>query len=111
MKPAKTARRPTLRDRFGLWLSISRRIDGLWVGTHESGNKTEAVFCRVEEALNLIKTYDRIRYERLRRDLERVWVVVLVGALGSYNERLRACQLDPRHVLAEDSSPEVIAAT
>jgi hypothetical protein len=111
MKPVKTARRPTLTDRIGLWLSISRRIDGLWIGTTQSGDKAEAALRRVEAALNLIKIYDRLRYDRLHCDIERVWVVVLLGALGSYNERLRACQLDPRHVLAEDSTPEVIAAT
>jgi hypothetical protein len=77
----------------------------------EKGSKAETILRRVEEALFLIKTYDRRRYDRQRRDLERVWIRVLVGALGSYNQRLRACELDPRHVLAEDSSPELIAST
>jgi hypothetical protein len=111
VKSVRKARRLTPWDRLMLRWSVSKRIDGLWVGTLEEGSKAETVLHRVEEALCLIRTYDRRRYDRLRRDLERVWILVLVGALGSYNDRLRACELDPRHVLTEDSSPEIIAAT
>jgi hypothetical protein len=94
-----------------LWQSVSRRIDGLWVGANLERDKAEAALKRVEDALSLIKTYDRPRYQHLRRDIERVWVHVLTGYLGSYNERLRACELDPRHVLDENASVEEIAAT
>jgi hypothetical protein len=111
MKPAKNARWLGLADKLALWRAPGRRVDGLWVGTSPGGDEAEVALGRVEAALTLIKAYDRIRYDRLRRDLERVLVVVLPGALGSYSERLRACQLDPRHVLADDSSPEIIAAT
>ena len=98
-------------DRVVLWLSVSRRVDGLWVGSWDDGAKGEAVLGRVEAALCLIKTHDRLRYERLIRDLERVWVLVLTGNLGSFNKRLMACQLDTRYVLDEASSLEMIAST
>ena len=94
-----------------LWLSVSKRVDGLWVGSWDDGAKGEAVLGRVEAALCLIKTHDRLRYERLIRDLERVWVLVLAGSAGSFNKRLMACQLDTRYVLDEASSLEMIAST
>jgi hypothetical protein len=64
----------------------------------------------VEEALRLIKVYDRLRYDRLIRDLERMWVRILPGALGCFNHSLHACELDRRFVLDETSLPEFIAA-
>jgi hypothetical protein len=61
-----------------LSISRSRCVDGLWIGS--SGQKhSELVLGRVEEALGLVKTYDRVRYNRLIRDLERVLVTVLLG--------------------------------
>ena len=111
MRPVRKARRIPLFTRRMLRRSVSRRVDGLWIGTLLEGDKAETALRRVEDALSLIKTCDRPRYDRLRRDLERVWVLVLTGALGSYNESLRACQLDPRHVLDENASSDVIAAT
>jgi hypothetical protein len=101
--------RPRLVDRLELRLSTNKRVDGLWVGTYE--NEPEPVLRRVEEALCLIKAYDRLRYDRLTRDLERVWVRLLPDALGSFNESVNACELDIRFVLAETSIPEVIAST
>jgi hypothetical protein len=93
------------------WLSVSKRIDGLLVGTWESGAEADAVLRRVEGALRLIKTHDRLRYERLVRDLERVRVWVLPGGSGSFDKALRSCELDSRYVLAETSSVEMIAST
>jgi len=93
------------------WLSVSKCIDGLLVGTWESDAKAEAVLRRVEGALGLIKAHDRLRYERLVRDLERVRVWLLPGSSGSYNKALRSCELDSRYVLDETSSLEMIAST
>jgi hypothetical protein len=101
--------RARLGDRFLLWASHGRRIDGLWVGSDSDKNSPAAR--HVEEALGLIKRYDRIRYDRLIRDLERVWVRILPGAMGSFNYALNACQLDERYVLADATRPERIAAT
>jgi hypothetical protein len=100
---------PKLIDRLALRLSTHKHVDALWVGTSE--NKPEPVLRRVEEALDLIKTYDRMRYERLTRDLERVWVRLLPDRLGSFNGSLNACELDVRFVLAGSSTTDVIAST
>jgi len=105
-------RRPSLFDKFGLWLSNSSEcVDGLWVGAWETTAKGETALRRVKEALLLIKSNDRLRYDRLFCDLERVWVRVLPGDLGSFNEALNMCVLDSRFVLAEATSLEVIAST
>jgi hypothetical protein len=84
----------------------------LWVATGESKADCALVWRRVEGALCLIKTYDRRRYDRLLRDLERLWVRVSVyGFLGCHNTSINACELDTRYVLAETTSEEVIAST
>jgi hypothetical protein len=101
--------RPTLVDRLELWLSTSKRVDGLWLGTYDE--EAESALRRVEEALCLIKAHDRSRYDRLTRDLERIWVRLLPDALASFNGSLNACELDIRFVLAEKSIPEVVAST
>jgi hypothetical protein len=101
--------RPLLFNRFALRLSKGRRFDGLWIGTFLE-DEPERILRHVEEALALIKAHDRLRYDRLVRDLERVWVRLLPGSLGNYDRTINACQLDTRFVLAETSGPEQIAA-
>jgi len=88
-----------------LRLCDSGQIDGLPLVFWK--NK-EIEFRRVEEALGLIKKYDRIRYNRLMHDLERIWVVPLSGAVGAFDTFTGSCKLDPRIVLA--GPPETIAA-
>jgi hypothetical protein len=100
--------RASLSDRFELWLSTCRYVDGLWVGTNEG--KPEPILRRVEAALTLIKAYDRPRYGHVLRDLDRVWVRVIADGLACYNAATNTCELDTRFVLAEASTPEVIAA-
>jgi hypothetical protein len=91
----------------GLWVGIST-ADGSQVGTSEE--EFELHLRPVEEALSLIKTYDRVRYDRLGRDLERVWVQLLFGPRGRFNRSLNRCELDTRFVIAQASSPEMIAS-
>jgi hypothetical protein len=95
-------------DRYLLFFSKGKRIDGLWVG--RIIGEPEAIR-PVDDALRLIKTHDPIRYARLIRDVDRVWVRLLPGPIASFNLSLGACELDERFVLAETSTPELIAAT
>jgi hypothetical protein len=106
---APPKKRPLLSERVLLRLSDSRRVDGLWIGSGAQ-NESEPYLRCVEEALRLIKVYDRVRYNHLIRDLERVWVRPLPGICGRFNYSLSACELDPRFLLAETSFPEGIAA-
>ena len=84
MKQDDTERadRPRLSDRIMLRFSKSRYLDGLWIGTWEM--EAEPILRRIEQALLLIKRYDRIRYDRLRRDLQRVWVLLLPSSIASF---------------------------
>jgi hypothetical protein len=92
-----------------LWLSAAQRsVDGLWIGSYRDEN-AEAALQRVEEALRLIKTYDRPRYNRLRRDLDRVWVRLTPSGSAHFDQSLWACILDERFVLAETTDAEMIA--
>ena len=99
--------RPSWSDRFLLRLSSGRSVDGLRVGASEYDG--ERALDRVEAALGLIKTFDRRRYDRMRHDLERVWVRLLPGPLAQYSAALNACELDTRFVLDEASTAEIIA--
>ena len=112
MPPAKSPRRPCPAhwpDRIALRLTADHRaIDGLWIGAYHSGT-AEAVLQRVVAALGLIKTFDRPRYNRLARDLERIWVRRIASGAGYHDQRLRACVLDECFVLAESTDAEMIA--
>ena len=96
-------------DRLGLHLSTGEHIDGLWVGTCE--NEPEPILRRLKEALYLIKTHDPLRYQRLTRDLKRVWALSIQYPTAYFDRRLDACMLNTQFVLAEDSTPELIASS
>jgi hypothetical protein len=89
-------------------LSVSRRIDGLWVGCYYKEN-AEASLRRVEDALRLIETYDPRRYRRFLRDLERIWVVPTAGGIAHFDRSIWACALDPRFILSEMTASGDIA--
>jgi len=102
------ADRPRLAVRIMLRFSAHRYLDGLWIGTWET--EAEPILRRIEEALLLIKRYDRIRYDRLLRDLQRVWVLLLPSSIGSFEVRIYRCEIDTRYCLAETTTPELLAA-
>jgi hypothetical protein len=99
--------RSSLSDRILLRLSTGKSVDGLRIRASDQG---DAGLRRVEEALAIIKTFDRRRYDRIVQDLELVWVRLLPAALACFNESLRACEIDTRFALDEASEPEIIAA-
>ena len=102
------ADRPRLFDRIMLRLSKSRYLDGLWIGTWEM--EAEPILRRIEQALLLIKRYDRIRYDRLLRDLQRVWVLLLPSSIAIFEYKIYTCEIDTRYCLAETTTPELLAA-
>jgi hypothetical protein len=104
----KLDRKATIVDRIFLWLSTSREVDGLWVGSMEC--KPQPGLRRVEDALRLIKDHDPLHYSRIISNLERVWVDLLPNARASYERSLNACKLDERFVLLETTSLERIAS-
>ena len=110
MKRGETERadRPRLSVRIMLRFSKSRYLDGLWIGTWET--EAEPILHRIEEALLLIKRYDRIRYDRLLRDLQRVWVLLLPSSIAGFEYRIYTCEIDTRFCLAETTTPELLAA-
>jgi hypothetical protein len=64
----------------------------------------------IDQALDLIKRHDPIRYARLTRDLRRVVVCVLPNGTASFGRRLKVCNIDERFVTAHASQPEIVAA-
>jgi hypothetical protein len=100
--------KPPLILRLGLRLSSGRHVDGLWIGTTDG--EPERVLARVEQALGLIKQFDRRRYDRLILDLERIWVHPLPWSIAGFEASLNACELDTRYVLADTTPVEMLAA-
>jgi hypothetical protein len=99
--------RRRLIDRTLLWISSGKVIDGLWVGSEMDAGR---VLPRVEAALDLIRTHDRRRYDRIAADLDRIWVRLLTTGVAQFNPAWEACLLDERFVLAEATEPAHIAA-
>jgi hypothetical protein len=98
-----------LIDRFMLRLFTGEHFDGLWIGAFNDA-KPEVKFARVREALGLIKDYDPLRYRRMTCDLKRV-LVCRLPTQGCFNCRIGACELDEGFVLAEATTPELLAST
>ncbi len=98
---------PALVDRLELWLSTSRKVDGLWVGTMES--KPWPGLRRVEDALRLIKDQDPLHYFRVVHNLARIWVRLLPSYRAHYDRTLDACVIDERFL--ETVTREQIAST
>ena len=103
VRPSRRGMKPSAVDKLGLWLSTSRTIDGLWVGSfardweNERGeNEREITLRRVEDALHLIKLYDPLSYSRVTRDLKRIWVNLVPHADACYERSLQACVFDER---------------
>ena len=88
--------RLSMPDRLRLRLSTGHTVDGLWIGTTE--DDADAILQRVEQALELIRSYDARRYQRIGQDLSRIWVRLLPGDRANFNASARACQLDSRYV-------------
>jgi hypothetical protein len=93
-----------LSDTLLLSVSATTTIDGFWIGSVDGTNS----LARVEESITLIKKFDRRRYDRIRRDLDRIWVHLLPGDVARFNPDLRACELDSRFV--NNCPPDFIAA-
>jgi hypothetical protein len=98
---------PRLWDRIMLRLFRGEQFDGLWIGTTD--DKREPILNRVREALRLIEAHDLPRYRRMMRDLKRILICPL-PTRGSFNARIEACQLDYKFVLAEGTTPELLAS-
>jgi len=100
--------RPSLADKFALWLSKSRMVDGLWIGSAQSD--PEPSLQRVEAALELIEHFAPLHYRRVKNSLSRIWVQLVPHGAGCYVHSLNACVLDERVVASETASLEWIAS-
>jgi hypothetical protein len=98
-----------LFDRIEFRRSYSRHVDGMWLGYYGDGDFSR-VLGRVEEALGLIKRHDPIRYARLPRHVDRVFVKLLPGGRGRFRYAFNSCELDERFVLDDKTHPEDLAS-
>lgn len=110
-QPRRASKLNLLLDKLALKVSSARYIDGIWVGAFCDKRSFPDLFQPVEQALLLIKQHDRVRYNHLVRDIDRIWVHLLPGNLGEYNNALKLCALDERFILADTTRPDQIAAT
>jgi hypothetical protein len=94
-------------ERLVMLVSHKRRFDGLWIGIAADKEKYH-LLDRVEVALKLIKQYDPLRYSRIHRDIERIFVSIRLSGGGEFNAISRICYLDRRYV--EEASVQAIAS-
>jgi hypothetical protein len=100
--------RPSLADEFALWLSKSRMVDGVWIGSAQWDS--EPALQRVEAALQLIEHFAPLHYRRVKNSLSRIWVQLVPHGAGCYLHSLNACLLDERVVASETTTLEWIAS-
>ena len=92
-------------ERMLLKLYDNREIDGLPI----FGSLEEIE--RVDAALSVIRLHDPVRYRRLTRDLERIWVRRLPASLGQFDHPSWTCALDRRFVQDGETAIQMIATT
>jgi hypothetical protein len=93
--------------RLCLYVSVSKIFDGVCISCY-SDDKSDSNFGRVQDALSVIKARDPLRYEQLKRDLERIWVLVIAGGAARFDPTIGTCILDPR-AIASKTTEEVAA--
>jgi hypothetical protein len=100
MSDIRVSRIARLLERLLLHYSVSTTVDGLWIGTFESRKNAEPLLRRVTDALQLIKTYDPLRYKRVLQELERICVRLQPSSIACYLAHRKSCDIDPRYVLS-----------
>lgn len=79
-------------DRLIIRTSHSEVVDGLWIGAFTDKKGLEPL-AHVRAALALIRGYDKHRYKRVRRRLDKI-LVQLCPSRGRYVPELRRCVID-----------------
>jgi len=98
-------------DRISLRLSRKWRFDGITVAVLQGQLDPRQLVDRVTGALALLGKNDPRCYRRLKTDINRFWVKVLVSTIGEYNEPLKTICLDERFVGSPNTPDSDIAAT
>ncbi|OBQ83595.1 hypothetical protein [Mesorhizobium sp. WSM3873] len=98
---------PDWVDRLFFWISPGIEFEGLRIGALD-GDSSSEVFRRVKDAIQLIKTYDVVRFRMVVREIARIWIRLLPGHSAAYRQDKKMCLLDRRFVLS--SQPEFIAS-
>ena len=84
-------------------LSDTQTIDGVLIIGDKGGDK-------IVEALRLIRDFDPVRYKRLLVDVRQVFVTTLPAAVGQWAKSSKACELDERYLLRDETTPELVAS-
>jgi hypothetical protein len=97
--------------RFLIAIAPSRRVHGCWIGGVGTAGENRELLDKVGAAVALLALHDPVRLRRIRRDLKRILIYWLHGALGSYYQPLEMCLLDSDFITRPTTSPAMIAAT
>jgi len=75
--------------------------------------KTESAvaFSKIDQALNLISTFDPRRYQQIKDDVKKILVFSAEPAAAQWIGGLRMCVLDKEYLFRADISPTEIAAS
>jgi hypothetical protein len=103
----------TWLDKLAYRLSRKRRCGSLVVAVFlpVTDDESERLFGLVSQALALVRQYAPIRYARLERDIEAVFVFGGPDCMGQYQPDLHFCELSTYWLTRPDVVPEAVAAT
>src|SRR6266516_5226578 len=111
----RALRRTILRWRYWFALLGAERqlVQGLPITSLSlrSGDDDGELRSRVAGAVNLLATQDPKRFDRIKRDLNCVFVFWIPGSWGRCFAPLKLCLLDAGFVADAATTPELIAAT
>ena len=93
----QTAVRSTLL-RAAVTVSPCVELEGFVIVDLRFGQSDESALDRVANAIRLVKVTDPKRARRIRRDIQRIVIMDLGEAGGSYISEIDACALDPHQV-------------
>ena len=65
---------------------------------------------RILEAIRVIRIHDPVRYRRMVKDVERIWVCTVSGSVAQFQRKTWMCQLDENFVDSESTTPELLAS-
>jgi len=99
---------------YALTFKIGRRADiqGFQLrALLPSDEEWQLIQGRIREALRLIQSYSPVRFEHFKRDIQRLWVIGLPTARGSYVHDHAMCVLDFDYVTGAHTQVEELALT
>lgn len=104
----RLSRSTRLINWLGLRLKLARTVDGLCIFFCDGSDEGRRALSLIEEALHVIKAYDRPRYNRVLRDVKCIWVEFFRTNIARADCRHGMCMLSKEFIFSQ-AMPETTA--